>query len=299
MGTRQFRQPLVRTTVVAGMFLCSVLSGQGSVANAQGVGPSGPSMVALFNTAGNLGYASIRAAYSPPDAPLPPAPQQWTVIDYSNIRQWSNLNASCIGFDLTRFDAAGAYASANRLTARQMLQLASDLQSEYRAALQRTACAFGYSSPQERDAFWVTAFTIGTATARASFHYYPNAPTPALVANHIAADLTVVRNALPLIQRCAGPTTTVERQIQGALGRLGAVSGQDSYADIAGIYAALENGLKLSPCAAGPAATPTAVQCDRSQVPPACAEVCRDSVVLLGTASASAECQACIDRVCK
>lgn len=296
MGTRHVRQPLVRSACVSAALLAGLLSGRSGIASGQ---TPAPSMVALFNTAGNLGYATVRAAYSPPDAPMPNALQQWTVTDYSNIRQWSALNASCIAFDLTRFDAAAAQASDNRLTAQQMFQLASDLQNDYRAALQRTRCSFGYVSPQERDAFWVIAFSIGMATARASFHYYPNASTPPPVGAQIAADLAVVRGGLPLIQQCAGPTAAIEGQIQSALSRLGAVSGQDSYADMAGIYAALESGLKVTSCTVTPVATPTAGPCDRNHLPPACAEACRDSVVLLGTASASAECQACIDRACK
>jgi hypothetical protein len=262
-----------------------------------------PASVALFNTAGNLGFATIRAAYSPPDEPLPQAVADWTIVDYTNAQRWGGGVASCISFDLSRFENAASLVRSTRPSARQMFQLVDQMHRDYRTAVQRSTCSFGLASMQDLDVFYNGALFMGFATARASFFSYSTTTTPPQVAQQIVTDLGVVRSALPVFQKCIGPTTAVENQMQSTLRRLGTVPGKDSYLEVAGIYTAIEAALKNSTCGAPipsqSSTPPPSNMCQAGGIPPPCAEACRGSTVLLGVVSGGPDCQACIARVCR
>lgn len=264
--------------------------------------PGGATLVSLYNTAGNMGFATIRSGYSPPDQPVPQAAAEWLLVDFSNMRQWGGTIApACVAFDLSRFDTGAALVRSTRPPASQLYQLIDQLHRDYRAAVQASTCSFGVGSKQQLDAFYVAALYMGFATGRASYFYY-DTPTPREIAGQIAGDFTNVRAGLAAVDSCIGSSATVDAQMNAVLGRIGTIPGKQTYTEIAGIYQVVEGMAKNARCPA----TPTTGSDDFGQrigerpscMQKACAQPCQGAQALLGVVSGPPECQACMAKNC-
>jgi len=242
-----------------------------------------------------MGFATIRAAFSPPDQPPPQAAADWMLRDFATAREWAAAIAPCVPFDLGRFDQAAAIIRSTRVPARHLWQVADQLHRDYRTAVQNASCTLGLPTRQDLDAFYLGALFMGFATARASYFYSANATIPPQVVEQITSDFATVRSALPALERCGAPASTIEAQMQAAQRWLGTVPGKDSYTEIAGIYQSIETALKNAKCGSGPAQKTDPAACMQS----VCAGACRGAVVLLGVASGSPQCEQCLDQNCR
>ncbi len=296
-------------------------------------GQMSASLAAVFNTAGNLGFAAVRAAYSAPDQPPPQAALDWIVRDFDSAKRWSGVVQSCIAFDATRFDRAAALATG-RAPARDIWRAADQLYRDYQVAVRGSRCAFGLPNPSYLEAFFVGGLATGFATARASYFYYPT-PLPAPVVAQIRQDFASMRGALPA-GSCMGAAAPMMSSLDYIEGRLATTPGQAIYNDMVGFYTAIESRAAATGCAASaapaiagtvPPPTPTAPvapapgEVRGDVLPPVgptapnarpadsctvdvllrttCAAVCQGSTVLLGVVSGGPECQACIARGCR
>jgi hypothetical protein len=254
---------------------------------------STPSLVSFFNTAGNLGFATIRAAFSPPDQPMPQAVVDWILRDFNAMRQWGNAAASCVVFDLTRFDRAASLVQSTRPRARDVWEIVDQMHRDYRTAIQRATCTFGLQA-QQLDAFYNGALFMGFATARASYFYY-DAPIPPAVVEQIGGDFPMVLSGLRGLGPCLSTLAPIEAQIDAARRRLGTIAGKESYNEMVAIYIAIETALKASACGATAPTTPVpSGSCMRTT----CAAPCQGAMSMLGQVSGSPECLACIAKNC-
>jgi hypothetical protein len=261
---------------------------------------SGASMLAsLFHTVGNMGFATIRSGYSPPDQPVPQAAADWLLVDLSNMSRWSaSLSPACVGFDTTRFETTASLIRSTRPPARQLYQIIDQLHRDYRTALQASTCAFESLNRQYLDAFYITALFTGFATGRASYFYY-DTPTPPEIATQIAGDFSTVRAAFAALQGCLGPLTAVESQMNAVASRVGVVSGKQTYTEVAALYQTIEAFVTNARCPASTLSPPDATgpqggSCMQTK----CAQACQGAQMLLGVVSGPPACQACMAQNC-
>lgn len=260
------------------------------------VGPPS-NLASLFNTGANIGFSVIRAAYSPRDQPPPQAAADWMLKDMANAKQWSSALGACIAFDATRFDAAVSQVRAGTPAGR-LLPMFEQLYKDYQVAVRSSKCTFGVPTLQNLEAFFVGAVLTGSATARASYFYYPT-PLPAEVVPQIRQDFAGMRLALPQAT-CMGSAMPVLTRIDQIDGWLASAAGQAVYTELVGIYQQIEGAAGAAACA-GAAAPPTPPPAVNSCVPETlirttCANVCQGAGVLLGVVQGSPDCVACVNR---
>jgi hypothetical protein len=217
--------------------------------------PAAPGLASLFNTAGNIGFATVRASFAGSEEPLPQAVVDSMLKDFSNARHWGAANAACLStFDIAQFEWATSLVQSGRSPAKEVWKVVDRMHRDYGAAVQKSTCTFGLPDTKALDAFYTTALFMGFATARASYFYYEDKPVPPAVVTQIASDFTLVRPGLKAVEKCTGSTAPIEARLTAVQKTLGAVSGKESYTEIADIFVAIENALKGSTCEPGPAA---------------------------------------------
>lgn len=286
---------LVRLVLIAAFALAATRT---SLTPVESQERSAQPLVALFNTAGNLGFATIRAAFAHPDQPLSQAAADWMVKDYANAKQWGGALASCVAFDLTRLDTAAALVRNARASARDLWQVADQLHRDYRTAAGRASCTLGLPGLQQVDAFYLGALFMGFATARASYFYSAETPVPQAVVEQIGGDFATVRSGIKSAESCLGSTAPFDAQMDAAQRRLGVVPGKDSYNEVVAVYIAIETALKSSRCGGTSSVAPPPTP-GGSCMQTACAAACQGAVILLGQVSGSPDCVACMSKNCR
>lgn len=268
---------------------------EASAAHAQ-PGPSS-NLAAVFNTGANIGFSVIRAAFSPPDQRPPQAAAEWMLKDMANARGWSAAVRACITFDATRFDAAAAQVQSGTVAGR-LVPMFEQLYRDYQAAVRASPCTFGLPTAQNVESFFVASVLTGSATARASYFYYPT-PIPSQVVGQIRQDFTGMRLGLPTAAACIGTMTPIATRIDEVERGLASAAGQASYTELVGIYQQIEQAAGVAACAGTPPAPQQPAACTAEVlIRTSCASVCPGAGVLLGVVQGGPDCIACVNRGC-
>ena len=247
---------------------------------------------AAYNVGGNLGFAYTRTQQQSPEQPLNEAGRQWVLRDLEAAYRWSGTLASCVQFDVSRFQSAYSLLTSSNPPAGQMWRVVDQLQRDYASAIARASCAFNVASPQQLDGLYQAGFAVGIATGRSS-HFYIDQRLPADASAYIRNDVMQMRPPLQAVAACLGPLDAIDASIGSVLSRLTDMPARLVYEEITKIYIAVET-RTINP-ACSPASAPRPVPnpmpgndlgaCMQSK----CGNVCQGAMIMLGEVSGSPE----------